>query len=171
MLGAIIGDIAGHPYEFTGRKEYPKELLPTTSCITDDSYMTIAIAATLYFCKDKLSDIEGLKKEAIFQMRNIGREYKDKAGWGENFYHWINYGYTLYDSCGNGAVMRSSPVGWIAKTEEEVKVLSKALTEVSHYHPEAIIGAEAIAMCVFLARIGKTKDEIREYISFNYYFL
>ena len=30
-------------------------------------------------------------------------------------------------------------------------------------------GAEALAMSVYLARIGKSKDEIREYIGNNYY--
>ena len=35
-------------------------------------------------------------------------------------------------------------------------------TEVSHNHPEGIKGAEAVAMGVYLARIGKSKEEIRE---------
>ena len=58
--------------------------------------------------------------------------------------------------------MRISPVGWVAESEEEVKELSKILTEVSHNHPEGIKGAEAVAMGVYLARIGKSKEEIRE---------
>ena len=53
-------------------------------------------------------------------------------------------------------------MGWGADSEEEVKVLSKIVTEVSHNHPEGIKGAEAVAMGVYLARIGKSKEEIRE---------
>ena len=42
--------------------------------------------------------------------------------------------------------MRISPVGWIANSEEEVKVLLKTVTEITHNHPEGIKGTEAVAM-------------------------
>ena len=64
--------------------------------------------------------------------------------------------------------MRISPVGWIAKSEDELKTLSKAITEISHNHPEGIKGAEAVAMGVYLARIGCDKDEIRRRLA-EYY--
>jgi len=35
---------------------------------------------------------------------------------------------------------------------------------VTHNHPEGIKGAQAIAAAVFLARTGKSKTEIREYV-------
>ena len=57
--------------------------------------------------------------------------------------------------------MRISPVGWVANSEDEVRILSQIVTEVSHNHPEGIKGAEAIAMAVYLARSGKSKNEIR----------
>ena len=65
--------------------------------------------------------------------------------------------------------MRVSPVGFIAKDLAEYQKLSKIVTEVTHNHPEGIKGAEAIAVCVWLARNGKTKDEIRNYVNNNYY--
>ena len=34
----------------------------------------------------------------------------------------------------------------------------------SHDHPEGIKGAQAVAAAVFLARTGKSKEEIRDYI-------
>ena len=64
--------------------------------------------------------------------------------------------------------MLRAPVGWYANSEEEVKRLSKAVTEVTHNHPEGLKGAEVTAMCVYYARIGKTKEFIREYIEKNY---
>lgn len=42
--------------------------------------------------------------------------------------------------------MRISPVDWIANSEEEVKVLLKNVTEITHNHPEGIKVAEAVAM-------------------------
>ena len=47
--------------------------------------------------------------------------------------------------------------------------MSRAVTEVTHNHPEGIKGAEATAVCVFLARQVKSKDEIKAYVSEHYY--
>ena len=67
--------------------------------------------------------------------------------------------------------MRVSPCGWAGNSIQEVKVLSKAITEVSHDHPEALKGAEAAAVSVYLARTGSSQEEIRAYIQANYYAL
>ena len=135
MLGAIIGDMVGKPYEFTGKKDYNFPFFNRHCTTTDDSYMTVAIGRALQNCIDNLDDIEALKKEAIFQMRDIGKAHPD-AGWGESFWQWISVSPTPYNSYGNGAGMRVSAVGWIADSEEQVKKLSKAVTEISHNHPE-----------------------------------
>ena len=91
-------------------------------------------------------------------------------GYGGSFFDWaMSESNEPYNSWGNGSGMRISPVGWIANSIEEVKKLSKAVSEVTHNHPEGIKGAEAIAMCIYMARIGKTKEEIKEYIYDNYY--
>ena len=65
--------------------------------------------------------------------------------------------------------MRISPVGWVANTEEEVKILSKAVTEITHNHPEGIKGAEAVAMAIFMALHGSSKEEIKERMIKDYY--
>ncbi|WP_354666038.1 ADP-ribosylglycohydrolase family protein, partial [Faecalibaculum rodentium] len=57
--------------------------------------------------------------------------------------------------------MRVSGCGYVANSLEEAKALSKAVTEVTHNHPEGLKGAQATAVAVYLARTGKTKDEIR----------
>ena len=43
------------------------------------------------------------------------------------------------------------------------------VTQVSHNHPEGIKGAEATSVATFLARTGKSKDEIRATILRDYY--
>lgn len=60
--------------------------------------------------------------------------------------------------------MRVSPCGYFANSLEEALDLAKQSAEVTHNHPEAIKGAQAIAAAIFLARQHKSKDEIREYI-------
>ena len=44
-----------------------------------------------------------------------------------------------------------------------------SLTEVTHNHPEGIKGAEATAVATFLARTGKSMDEIKAVIVRDYY--
>lgn len=163
MLGAIIGDIAGSRFEFFEDDfKRPKEFaffMPSCSA-TDDSLMTLAVAEALILSK---CDPEVLKTKVVSCMQRIARKHPD-TGWGERFYQWLfkEYDPQPYNSYGNGAGMRISPVGWVADSEEEVKLLSRIVTEVSHNHPEGLKGAEAVAMAVYLARIGKSKEYIRE---------
>ncbi|MEQ3143961.1 ADP-ribosylglycohydrolase family protein, partial [Bacteroides ovatus] len=73
-------------------------------------------------------------------------------------------------SWGNGSAMRVSPIGWAFDTLEETLDTAKRSAEVTHNHPEGIKGAQATATCIYLARTGKTKQEIKEYIetTFDY---
>ena len=166
MLGAIFGDIVGSRFEFTGFKSKKFELFTEKCTITDDTLMTLAIAKTLLF--ESTADVESLKSKLIFNMVDIYKKYPN-TNWGERFHDWLIGIKTPLNSFGNGAAMRVSPVAWVSNSPEEVKLLSKYVTEISHDHPEAIKGAEAISMSIYMARIGKSKDEIREYIGTNYY--
>ena len=92
------------------------------------------------------------------------------TGYGMSFINWIfSENPKPYNSYGNGAAMRVSAVGFVANSLDEVKKLSKLVTEVSHNHPEGIKGAEATAVCIYLARNGKSISEIMDYIDKNYY--
>ena len=159
MLGAIIGDIVGSRFEFKGFKSKEFRFFTGDCVATDDSFMTLAIAKALVICKD-WSDVESLKQTVIREMKEIASAHRF-TGWGAHFYKWLFVNSTPYNSYGNGAGMRVSPVGWVAESEEEVKILSRAVTEISHNHPEGLKGAEAIAMAVFLARTGKDKEYIK----------
>lgn len=53
---------------------------------------------------------------------------------------------------------------WAFDTIDETLTAAKRSAEVTHNHPEGIKGAQATAACVFLARQGKTKTEIKEYV-------
>ena len=160
MLGAIIGDIVGSRFEFIENKRSKDFTLFTEICKpTDDSFMTLAIAKALILAKN---DKNKLKEIVVECMQDVAKAHKN-TGWGEKFYRFLflEKRPKPYNSFGNGAGMRVSPVGWVAESEEEVKILSKIVTEVSHNHPEGIKGAEAVVMGVYLARIGKDKAYIR----------
>jgi len=74
-----------------------------------------------------------------------------------------------YNSYGNGAAMRVSPCGFTAKTEDEAKLLSRKVTEITHNHPEGLKGAEATTIAIFLARNGVKINDIKERIEKDYY--
>lgn len=161
MIGAIIGDIVGSRFEFVEDGIRGKDFaFFTKNCrATDDSFMTLAVASALLFSK---GDKDKLRKSVVYCMKNIAYAHPN-TGWGGRFYKFLfeDVHSRPYNSMGNGAGMRISPVAWVAKSEEEVKELSQIVTEVSHNHPEGLKGAEAVAMAIYLARIGKDKEYIR----------
>ncbi len=158
MIGAIIGDIIGSRFEFTDHSGKDFALFTSSCKITDDSLMTLAIAKAFILCKGDYTD---LSRKTIDCMVEIGRAHPN-VGWGAKFYKWIFEKPSPLNSFGNGAGMRVSPVGWVAENEDEVKKLSKIVTEVSHDHPEGLKGAESISMAIFWARTGKDKNFIRQ---------
>ena len=65
--------------------------------------------------------------------------------------------------------MRVSPCAFAARTLDEALGMARAVTHVTHNHPEGLKGAEATTAAIFLARMGEGKDEIRAYIENHYY--
>lgn len=177
MLGAIIGDMVGSPYEFHPIKTKNFEIFDNRMRMTDDSLLTIAVAKVLmnnYPLSFDQESLEKIKKELIYEFVRTWRINKG-AGFGGMFFQWCqkalnnNFYAEPYNSYGNGSAMRISPVGWIANSEEEVKILTKAVTEITHNHPEGIKGAEAVAMAIYLARNGYSKEQIKERMVNDYY--
>lgn len=157
MVGAIIGDIVGSVYEFNNIKTKEFPLLGTNSHFTDDSVMTLAVAEIMQ--KGYMTDSG--KITATF--RKWGKNFIN-AGYGERFIRWLlSENPQPYGSYGNGAAMRVSPVAWYADSAGEVKEYARAVTQVTHNHPEGLKGAEVTAMCVYYARVGYTKESIRKY--------
>ena len=166
MIGAIIGDIVGSRYERINHKSKEFTFFDRMCRPTDDSVMSLAVAKAIL---DSAGDVDSLGKTAISAMQELGRIYKN-AGYGGTFIKWLwSEEPQPYNSFGNGSAMRVGPCGFAAINLEEAKLLSSKVTEISHNHPEGMKGAEAIATAVYLARIGKSKEEIRNYITANYY--
>ena len=170
MLGAIIGDIAGSRFEFRNIHTKNFELFGEGCHPTDDTIMTIAIAeAICHWRREGNGEYKKLSEDAEREMRSWGLRYPD-AGYGAHFSMWLNDPeMKAYNSAGNGAAMRISPVGDAAKTIDECIAMSRAVTEVTHNHPDGIRGAEATALQIFLARQGKDIGYLRQYEEEHYY--
>ncbi len=164
MIGAILGDIIGSPYEFDlGNKTKDFPLFSKGSTFTDDTVMTLAVGAAFLDIAPDASD-ECIRKHVIHAMRDWGARYPH-AGYGTGFSYWLTCDDPLpYNSYGNGSAMRVSAVAWLYDDIAAVRRAAKLSAEVSHNHPEGIKGAEATASAIFLARTQHSKEYIRDYI-------
>ncbi|MCR5035845.1 MAG: ADP-ribosylglycohydrolase family protein [Bacteroidales bacterium] len=176
-IGAIIGDVVGSIYEFENIKTTDFPFFSRKSDYTDDTIMTIAVADWLANTDRSHMALEDkLVNWAMYNPCPMG-------GYGESFRRWLflpealrdfdNLGNTVktgksqrhpYNSFGNGSAMRASACGWAAKTLEEALDLGKRSAEITHNHPEGIIGAQAVAAAIFMARKGESRDAICNYI-------
>lgn len=153
LCGAVAGDIIGSVYEWNATKKTDFYLFTPFSKYTDDTVMTVANADWLN-TGDSLLGI----------MQDYGNRFPH-AGYGGGFRSWLREDDPKpYNSFGNGSAMRVSPVGWAFNTLEETLEAAKISAEITHNHPEGIKGAQAIAACIFMARTGKNKEEIKNYI-------
>ena len=154
MTGAIIGDIVGSRFEFNSHKpDYDFDLFTNENVYTDDTVLTVAVA-------DKILNNGSYVKN----LKQFSKKYP-KAGYGRYFSRWVlSESNEPYNSYGNGSAMRVSPVGWAYNTIDEVFEEAKKSAEVTHNHKEGIKGAQAVAVSIYLARIGKSKDEIKQFI-------
>lgn len=109
MIGAILGDIVGSPYEFD-RGEKAKDFGPLfydESVYTDDSVMTVAVADGLMEAGID-ADNETIRKSVVKSLKKWGRKYLN-ACYGQRFIWWLMLeDESPYGSWGNGSAMRVS---------------------------------------------------------------
>ena len=151
IYGAIAGDVIGSAYEFRGARFEPIQIFKKCCQFTDDSVLTIAVTDWLTQPGSNLRD----------RLVQYARKYY-QAGYGPSFAKWVmRKNPQPYNSCGNGSAMRVSAVGCVANSFEEALQLAKESAMPTHNHPEGVKGAQATAAAIYLARQGKTKDEIK----------
>jgi ADP-ribosylglycohydrolase len=161
MIGAIAGDIIGSVYEHRNIKTTRFPLFHPLCRFTDDTVLTVALADSI---------LHGTPYVEL--LKRYYRAYP-RAGYGWSFHQWArSEDSTPYNSWGNGSAMRVSPVGFAFDALEEVLEQARCSAAVTHDHPEGIKGAQAVAAAVFLARTGRAKDQIEQYVAdtFGYRF-
>lgn len=182
MFGAVCGDTVGSIYEFNETKDYGFVLFGKDSNFTDDSIMSVAVAAWLL--KDESHSYEALEKEMVRLAKGFPCPM---GGYGGSFGDWLfrperlmnesdeiphlyqsPEGRYPYGSWGNGSAMRASACGWFFDTLEETERVAGISASITHNHPEGIKGAQAVAAAIWMARNGRSKDEIRDFISSGY---
>lgn len=157
MIGAIAGDIIGSVYEWNPIKTKDFSLFTDRSTFTDDSVLTIALAETILTGKPFGENLK------IFFRQYPGR------GYGMGFSRWAQSpSLKPYGSWGNGAAMRISPVGFAFDDLDTVLKKAEEFTAVTHDHPEGIKGGQSVAAAIFLARSGKSKEDIQKFMETHF---
>lgn len=143
MLGAIIGDIVGSPYEFANTSNPRFPLFSKRSSFTDDTICTVAVADALV----RGTDFGETLREWCLRYPN------PMGGYGGSFNAWLHAINPMpYNSWGNGAAMRVSPVGWAFNSEAETLRAALASATPTHNHVEGFIGASVVARAIYLLR-------------------
>lgn len=142
MLGAIFGDIVGSRWEFNPTNDYNFEWLSKENGFTDDTICTVAVA------------------DALLHGRDFGESIHDwccryphpMGGYGGRFAQWARSNNPQpYNSFGNGAAMRVSPVAHWYHTLDDVHDAAARTALPSHNHSEGIKGAQTVSMAIFKA--------------------
>ncbi len=161
MIGAILGDIIGSTYEWNNVKHENFDLFPIGSRFTDDTVLSVAVA-------DKILNSQNAKINDRSAYAMWFKQYYKRyphAGFGQMFSSWANSKtIQIQRSFGNGAAMRISVIGFAFSSIKEIKREVNASCFYTHHNLEAIRGAQAIAISIFLAKKQLGKEEIKKFI-------
>lgn len=149
MIGAIIGDIVGSRFEFNNTQDGNFALFSSECSFTDDTICTVAVADAILRGEDYRTSI----------LRWC-RKYPNPMGaYGASFALWLNSPDPQpYNSFGNGAAMRVSPVAWACRSMAEVIREATETAKISHDHTEGIIGAVSVAESIYRLKNVRCED-------------
>ncbi|MBP5470801.1 MAG: ADP-ribosylglycohydrolase family protein [Candidatus Riflebacteria bacterium] len=160
IKGCIVGDILGSVYEFGTSADFDYKtvnLYDKNMTFTDDTIMALAVKKAVLNNKDYSK-----------YMIELGKRYID-IGFGSNFYIWLtSENHRQYNSYGNGSAMRIAFIG--EYYDDLIKCQKEAICSAlpTHNHPEGIKGAKVTATCIWMAKHGKTKEQIYQYVLDEY---
>jgi ADP-ribosyl-[dinitrogen reductase] hydrolase len=153
IIGAVAGNMIGMCHNAGQSHPANMPLIKENLDYGCDTVLTVAVMDAL---------LNG--REYTETLQAYGRNYPDR-GYGTALVRWMKQDRPQpFHSWNNGAALRISPVGHACRTLDETLNEARMCAGVSHNHPDGIKGAQAAAACVFLAKNGRTKEEIRDYV-------
>ena len=166
MIGAIIGDVVGSRFEFNNTTDYDFEFLHKDCAFTDDTILTIAVAETLVDC-GTAATADDFREHVLKWCKKYPNP---KGAYGGMFAYWLQSSrHEPYQSFGNGAIMRLSPIVEAAGSLAEAKRLALECTRITHDHTEALRAAETlISACYQMAHNAEYKGICSRYLLESY---
>jgi len=164
MIGAIIGDIVGSPYEFHNIKTKEFELFCDRCVFTDDTILTCAVAEWL---TDDKSDAKEMLLKWGKRYQNRTYENGSVQAFGKGFTTFLETEEQTFCKT-NGCVMRLSP--FFKAFEDKEQALKKAfeLTKITHNHLESFQAVGAYIETGFLLKKKVAPEMIKNYIGHKY---
>lgn len=143
-------DVADPRFDGRGEVATSFELFSPDCHPTDDTILTVAVMDWL---------LNGGSLHVTLKARF--RECPRPELFGQYFRAWASSdGNEPCGSIGNGAAMRVAPVAFVADSEATVAELACESARATHTTDDAVAGAEAVAIGVFLARTRMPRQEI-----------
>lgn len=179
MLGAIVGDIIGVPFErqnYDGTRNHKSKEFDlftdkgAISTFSDDTICTCAIAKSL-MSRATAPDTHTMKELFAHWMWELGRKFIDR-GFGGQFTEWLKDDDgppPPFGSWGNGSAMRVSPIGWLPGPLSHILHTAGHSAAVTHNHPDAIKGAKAVAHAIWLCRQSNAREMVKAVLTVEYY--
>lgn len=189
MIGAVIGDIIGSRFEYLATQEQEVNFFHPACSFTDDTVCSAAIALATLRVKENIQLHQQLKskypidyqkeflqpdEERVAQIyRKILKEttqHHPLIGYGKFFGQWVtSTSSEPYQSLGNGALMRISPIILLSKTLEEAQYLSYCASMITHNHPDSLKTVEHYVNIAWMCKtwndsISKLKEHINTYL-------
>lgn len=163
-IGNIVGSSYSHEFEKLNMQTKDFELFTERSNYSDDTILTFATI-------DWLLHTNHSSKEMIKTLREYYSKYPDKTPtiYGKDYVNWIlSNSDEFKSSLSNSGAMRASAIGWYCNSIEEIKDLVDKAISPTHNTFEARSGAEVVAICVFMMRNNRSKEELKNYIDYTY---
>jgi len=163
-IGNIVGSSYAHEFELLNEQIKEFELFTERSNYSDDTILTFATI-------DWLLHTNHTSEEMIEILRKYYDKYPDRSPtiYGKDYVNWIlSKSNEFKVSTSNSGAMRSSVIGWYAKDIEEIKDLVDKAISPTHNTYEAKLGAEVVALSIFLMRNGRSKIELKNYLDYTY---
>jgi ADP-ribosylglycohydrolase len=157
LEGLSVGDALGEAFSYgyeDVRRRVGLGLAAGPYWWTDDTAMSVGILECLHrsggIAEDMLAWIfsRNLKRDPDRGYGKMARRILERIGQGEE---WLTVSKSAFDggSMGNGAAMRVGPLGaWFADDLDRVATEAWKSARVTHWHPEGVAGAIAVAVAV-----------------------
>ena len=163
-IGNIVGSSYSHEFEKLNNQTKDFELFTERSTYTDDTILTFATI-------DWLLHTNRSSKEMIEVLKDYYTRYPDREPtiYGKDYVNWIlSDSNDFKKSLSNAGAMRASVIGWYSSSLEEIKDLVDKAISPTHDTLEAKLGAEVVAICVFMMKNDRSKEELKNYIDYTY---
>lgn len=163
-IGNIVGSSYSHEFEMLNDQTKDFELFTNRSSYSDDTILTFATI-------DWLLHTNHSSEEMIQVLKSYYKKYPDRKTtiYGKDYVNWISSDCTEFrKSSSNTGAARAAVIGWYCNSLSEIRDLVNKAISPTHNTLEARLGSEVVAICVFMMKNNRSKEELKKYIDYTY---